>query len=274
MTHYTRATKKVTSHNVAYWVEGNSKNPPLILLSGFTGTHGDLLALARLLKNKYFLIIPEFPGWGETPKNHSTFTITSYAHVIEEIVKENTYNKITLVGHCMGTLVALEYAYEFPNSVEKLFLISVPYQEGTVGQIFFEKMADWSEKVPRVVRFLFFFWRSRIITIPISFFVLQTKTFHHKLQLILQTLTKQSHQDEHVLEKNWISMMHFHYQKLKKLSLPIHLIHGEKDRLIPLYQASKLQTLPPTATLDIVPHAGHLPPVETPESVARVIRKY
>lgn len=262
------------SSPVAYFVEGNTNNYPLVLLSGFTGTHGDLLDVARELKDRFFLIIPEFPGWGESPKGDSTFTISDYAKVLEHITQKLGIKQVTLVGHCMGATVALETAYLFPGLVKELFLISPPYQEGTWGQGFFETMAYGSEKMPPILRPLFFFWRSRVLTVPMSFFVLQTRTFHKKLRLILKTLFSQSHQDEHVLETNWNSLIEYDYNRAKKIKIPVHVMHGAKDVLIPVSQAEKLSKLFGNVTLDILPDSGHLPPVETPGEVVRIIKDF
>ncbi len=271
-----KIVEKQTSsgEKIAYYLEGDEKNAPIVLISGFTGTHGDLLELARQLKDKYFIIIPEFPGWGDSPEGHSHLTIVSYANVIRKVLDDLSLRKATLVAHCMGATVALEAAYRFPERIKGLILISTPYQDGTAGQVFFRFMTKLSEKTPERIRPLFFFWRSRIITIPISFFVLQTRTLGKKLKLVEKTLTQQAHQDEHVLEMNWNSLVHYDYQKLKKLSVPVHLLHGEKDLLVPITQAEKLSHILPHTTLDVLSHAGHLPPIETPETVAHTIEKY
>ena len=262
------------SSPVSYWVEGDSTHTPLILLSGFTGTHGDLLELARHLKDKFFLIMPEFPGWGESPEGNSRFTIEDYAKVVGKILSSNDYPKAVIVGHCMGATVAIECGVLFPEKIKQLILISPPYQNGTIGQTFFETMTKVSKRVPSYLRPLFFFWRSRVITVPMSFFVLQTRRFSRKLHIIGKTLTAQTHQDEHVLETNWNSLIMYNYQKACGVHLPVHIIHGEKDRLISPKQAIKLSCLFENVTIDLLPHAGHLPPVETPQALAREIKKY
>lgn len=273
MTDYSKVTERKTKSGISFWVEGKSGNPALILMAGFTGTHGDLLSLARELKEKYFILIPEFPGWGEVPEEKSSLTIESYAHVVQEIIASMSLEKVVLVGHCMGGVVALECGYEFPNSITHTIIMSPPYQEGTPGQVFFKTLGSLSEKVPQFFRPAFFFWRSRIITVPLSFFVIKTRSLHKKLSIISKTMHKQTGQNEHVLEKNWISLIEFNYHKLNKLSMPIDVIHGEEDLLIPLTQARKLAALLPHATFHILKNGGHLPPVEEPGTVARLIEQ-
>lgn len=272
--HYSKVTEKKNAKGYAYWVEGDSSKKPLILISGFTGTHGDLLSFARFLKEKYFVIMPEFPGWGDSSEGSSSFTISSYANYIGELLKELNIQQAILIGHCMGATIALETAYKFSQKIQEIILISTPYQEGTMGNIFFEAMAFISERAPSFLRPFFFFWRSRIITIPLSFVVLQTRTFERKIHLIKQTALNQSGQNEHVLETNWDSLIRYNYNKLRKLTIPVHLFHGGKDVLVEPQQSEKLSRIFTYATVDIIPHAGHLPPIETPETLARFIEKY
>lgn len=276
MTDYTKVTQEIMyqSSTVSYWVEGNSAHPPVILLSGFTGTHGDLLELARHLKDRFFLIIPEFPGWGESPEGESFLTIEDYAKVVEHLVSVLAFPEVTIVGHCMGATIAIECGVLFPKKIKQLILISPPYQNGTMGQTFFAAMTKLSKSAPSYLRPLFFFWRSRILTIPMSFFVLQTRRFSKKLKIIKKTLTSQTHQDEHVVETNWNSLITYNYQKARRIKLPVHILHGEKDMLIQPRQAKKLAQLFQHVTLEFIPHAGHLPPIETPERLAREIKKY
>ena len=52
----------------SFWRDDNTKKPPLVLLPGFTGTHGDLTEFAEQFKKDFDVIIPDLPGWGDSPK--------------------------------------------------------------------------------------------------------------------------------------------------------------------------------------------------------------
>lgn len=269
-----KAKEKKTQSGFFYWQYGNEQKKPILLLPGFTGVHKDLSNIANLLKEKYCVIIPEFPGWEDAISERSTYTITSYAHMVHHMLKDLHLSRVTIVAHCMGATVALEAAREDASRIRQLILISTPYQGGTLGQEFFSFLARLSEKVPPKFRPLFFFWRSRLITTPMSFFVLQTRTLRRKLSLIGKVLTTQSQQNEHVLETNWDSLIFYNYAQLHTLRIPVHLLHGENDLLISPAQAAKLAHLLPNATYMLIPHAGHLPPVETPHTAVRLIESF
>ncbi len=269
-----RAFSPDGKYKYTYWVEGNEKNPVLFLIPGFTGTHGDLLEFAREFKDKFFIIIPDLPGWGDSPKGTYHPTIQGYAQFITDVADSLKVNAMYLAGHCMGSTVAIEFAFLYPHRVKQLLLIGVPYLEGTLSDNLFEHLAKKSRKVPALFRPFFFFFRSRIFAIPLGFFVIQTKSLKKKLSLIFHNSIRQQFQDEDVVEKNWSSLVTFDYNKVKKLTMPIHVFHGEKDMLVNPVQAKKFQELNTRITLDIVLGAGHMPPVETPKSLAHLVLQY
>lgn len=258
----------------SFWTEGNKKNPTLVIIPGFTGTHSDLLEFARQFKNEHFVILPDLPGWGDSPKGSYHLTIHGYATFVHDLLTHLSQKEIILIGHCMGSTVAIEFAYCFPKLVKELFLIGVPYMRGSMSDELFAHLAHSSQKVPKILRPLFFLFRSRIIAIPLGFFVVQTRSIKKKLRIVLSNAIKQQFQDEESVEKNWNSLVLFNYKKLHAPPMPIHIFHGEKDVLIPASQAEKLLEINPKATFAIIPHAGHMPPVETPVALAHEIQSF
>jgi pimeloyl-ACP methyl ester carboxylesterase len=55
--------------------------------------------------------------------------------------------------------------------------------------------------------------------------------------------------------------------------MPIDLIWGENDVVVPLATAEKLQRALPHATLQVIPDCGHLPYEERPAEFLACVRK-
>lgn len=257
-----------------YWVVGDKENPPLLLIPGFTGTHTDLLLLASLLKEQYFVIVPDLPGWGKSPRFPELLTIHNYAKYILHLLQQLQIDSLTLCGHCMGATLAIEIATIDPSMVEEVILISTPYLKGTMSQKMFVVLANMSDHAPKTLRRIFFLWRNRIIGIPLDIYLIKVKSLRKKLHFILRRLMTQQQQHEDAVEEAWSSLVHYDYAKVKNITSKVHLIQGSDDPLVSLKQTAKFHSLIPTATLDIIPHSGHMPPVETPQSLAHIILKY
>ncbi len=61
---------------------------------------------------------------------------------------------------------------------------------------------------------------------------------------------------------------------LAKIDVPVLIVHGEEDQLIPVSEAQSMQDAIPGSELVIVPAAGHLPNLEQPEVFNDAVRGY
>lgn len=278
MTHVQRATPMEFSPDGRtldkYWVLGNPHKPPLLFIPGFTGTHSDLLDVAEFLENDYHIIIPEMPGWGESERLGGKLTIHNYAKYLKKLLETIEVKNVTVVGHCMGATVAIELVYLYPHLAKNIILVSTPFRKGQMTQSLFLHLADMSVHAPQPLKPLFYFWRSRTLSIPVSFFTLKFRSTRKKLHSLHHLFTYQPTEPEESVEECWTSLMHFNYNKIKKIKVPIHFIHGEKDMLVNKDHAIKLFSMAQGATIDFIPDAGHIPPSETPQSLATLILKY
>src|ERR1035437_746347 len=114
------------------WTTGDKSNPSLLVVPGFTGTHTDLMHIAESLAQKYFVIVVDMPGWGESPRLPDELSVENYAAYIKSLIDQLKISKITYFGHCMGATLGIEFANKFPASLKELFLLSAPYLGGTL----------------------------------------------------------------------------------------------------------------------------------------------
>ena len=272
---YQRIEVKSSQDTKAYcWTAGDKKNPPLLLVPGFTGTHTDLMAIAKDLTSKYFVIVPDMPGWGESPRFSQGLTIENYAVYVKSLTEQLKIEKITYAGHCMGATIGIEFANQFPEKIKDLFLLSAPNLGGTLSDKLLIFMADSALYFPKKVRPLFYLWRNRYTCALANIFVIRCIGKMRKLKLIMHYVLVQGDANEDSIEEAWISLIHYNYKKTAEVKAPVHIIHGNEDILINKKQVEKLHSFLPTATVDYVLNSGHMPPVENPQGVASAILKY
>ncbi len=61
---------------------------------------------------------------------------------------------------------------------------------------------------------------------------------------------------------------------LASITVPTLVVVGEDDGLAPPEVAEHMAQLIPNAELVVIPGAGHLPPIETPEAVNEALRAF
>lgn len=260
-----------------YWISGKRTSPPLLMIPGLTGTHGNLLEVSYSLRKDNYLIIPDLPGWGMSPRPQEALTIAYYARFFQALRKHLKIEKVNIFSHCMGTAIAVEFAFMNPESVKRLIMVSTPYEEGSWGYLTLKYLSKWGEKVPRSFRPLFYIWRNKYINFITGFYILKFRSFKKKMCMLVEIFKEQAVLDNQSFVESWLSLLNFDYLKLNnvKANFPIHLIFGSQDVLIPKSQAFKLHKfLDYKSTLDFIPQAGHLPPIETPNILASLVSKY
>jgi pimeloyl-ACP methyl ester carboxylesterase len=61
-------------------------------------------------------------------------------------------------------------------------------------------------------------------------------------------------------------------QQLESTRIPVTVVYGEDDPIVPRAEAEAMAAAIPGATFVIVPNAGHLPPIEQPDAVTAALR--
>lgn len=98
----------------------------LILVHGLgQNGHRDWLTTMTALQDRYHVITLDLPGFGLSEKPQGRYSPENYAKVIDGVRREMGLEKVVLVGHSMGGAVALTYAADFPESIEKLIVLNV-----------------------------------------------------------------------------------------------------------------------------------------------------
>lgn len=258
----------------AFFTLGNKANQTIIILPGMTGTHEDLYPIGHCLQNKHFIIIPDFPGWGASQKMNKPSTIQNYTHFVNSILESQGISQTIVVGHCMGSIIAIKLALLHPKRVKALFLLSPPYENNSLIFKILKHTGELSLHLPKMLRPLFYIWRNRLTSFIVAVLMANFRTFRKKVRFASRTFDR-SGEIESVVEENSISAYEFNWNHVRKLSQPIHIIQGKKDFIVPLSEVKILMNMMPSrTTLDIMDHAGHLLILEEPGTLSTIINKY
>ncbi len=101
--------------------EGAGK--PVVLLHGLTGTHEYFSRLADTLAKRNLVIAPDLLGFGRSAWPDIAYTVDEHLSALEKVLPKEPF---VLVGHSMGSLLALAFARQHPERVAGLILISPP----------------------------------------------------------------------------------------------------------------------------------------------------
>ncbi len=83
----------------------------------------------EVLKEDYQLITVDLYGHGNNTKTSSDISIKQAAKNISEEIREKELSNITIVGHSLGGLIAIEVADYNKHFIDRLILIDVPTKQ-------------------------------------------------------------------------------------------------------------------------------------------------
>ena len=86
------------------------KGDPVVLLHGYAETSHMWLPLIAKLADKHTVIAPDLRGFGESSAPSEGYTKAAMAQDIHALMKSLKYDRIRLVGHDIGLMVAYAYA--------------------------------------------------------------------------------------------------------------------------------------------------------------------
>ena len=115
-----------------YLVAG--KGDPVVLLHGYAQTSHMWRPLITKLSDKHTVIAPDLRGFGQSSAPEGGYTKKAMAQDIHALVKSLNYDRIRLVGHDIGLMVAYAYAAQYASEVDRLVLM----------EAFLPGVGDWN----------------------------------------------------------------------------------------------------------------------------------
>jgi len=119
---YRSRTVPIHGHQVSYRMAGTG--PTIVLIHGIAGSSTTWRAVMPALSEHYTVIAPDLLGHGQSAKPRGDYSLGAYASGIRDLLAVLGHEHVTLVGHSLGGGVAMQFAYQFPESAERLVLVA------------------------------------------------------------------------------------------------------------------------------------------------------
>lgn len=116
----------------------------VVLHGGYGKEHSDFINMVLPFSNEFRFVLYDQRGSLRSPAPDSTLTLQVFAEDLERLRKELNLNKLQIIGHSMGALIAFDYLSSYPENVKSLALIGAPpnfYHRSVYGDL-----SDLSQK--------------------------------------------------------------------------------------------------------------------------------
>lgn len=242
----------------------------VLLLHGLASSHTIWMKTIEALPQDLHILAPDLLGFGESPKPQADYGVSTQLRAVDRLLEERDFlsrEPILVVGHSLGSIVALAWATEHADLADQIVLLSLPYYRTREQAV---------EQLSRVS------WMHRGMLTRNPFIKVLCYALHGRDIPYLGWLTGLPPAvAEAGLEHNWMSLSRSLRHAVLDTDVgslvratPEHLtlVHGSEDPVVPLSNLRALmRELPGPPQLVILEGAGHDLPLERPAQVAQQI---
>ncbi|MDK9717019.1 MAG: alpha/beta hydrolase [Trichlorobacter sp.] len=173
--------------------------------------------------------------------------------------------KVSLVGHSMGGMIAMELSRQYPDLVERLVLVATSCRNSVRNNLLFQDWAVWYES-----------GHDRAAWFRSILYWIFTERFFQNSAMVDMVLT-------YLLSYPWPQSPQAFRQQVQaiadfdatpwlgRITVPTLVLAGEQDLLMPLENSDYLAQQLPNAVLKVVPGAAHSVQTEQPEAFVQVV---
>jgi triacylglycerol lipase len=105
-----------------YYLEAGS-GPEVILLHGLGGDKGNWRMTLPVLAARFHVYAPDQIGFGQSDKPQINYRVATLVDFLNAFYKKVGIAKATLVGNSLGGWVAMDFALQYPDKVNRLVLV-------------------------------------------------------------------------------------------------------------------------------------------------------
>ena len=253
---------------------GGDDKPVLVLLHGLSNRWQHWLLTIPAFMATHRCIVPDLPGFGESPLPHGEISIRSYARLVDALCQELGVQRAAVVGSSMGGFVGAEVALSFPTRVDKLVLVSaaglsIEYARREPLLVFARLVSLFGARVVR--------YYERLITRPrLRRAVLQLRVrYPERLSLPLTWELIQGFGKPGFLHAVGALTSYSFRERLPEIETPTLIVWGENDLLVPVGDAALFERLLGGPTRRVIfEDTGHSPMLERPTRFNEVLAAF
>jgi pimeloyl-ACP methyl ester carboxylesterase len=116
--------KSASLHGRSVTYAEAGEGPVLVLIHGLAGSCENWAEVIGPLARSHTVIAPDLPGHGGSAPGGGDYSVGALASSVRDLLATLGHDRATLVGHSLGGGVAMQFAYQFPEMVERLVLVS------------------------------------------------------------------------------------------------------------------------------------------------------
>jgi pimeloyl-ACP methyl ester carboxylesterase len=233
------------------------------------------------LAQRFTVIAPDLLGHGESDKPRADYSLAAFANGMRDLLTVLGLDRVTVVGHSLGGGIAMQFAYQYPQFVERIVLVS---SGGVTKDVSFAlrlaALPMGSEalamlRVPGALPAVQLVGRA-------AGKVLGSTKFGRDLPDGLRLFARLREPAAlSAFSRTLRAVVDSHGQLVTMLDrsylmqyMPLQLIWGEDDLVIPVSHARIAHAAVPGSRLEIFKNSGHMPFHDDPDRFVQIVERF
>lgn len=241
-----------------YVKDGDTANPPIILLHGWGCNASTLASIQRTAALTHCVYNFDLPGFGQSAEPPASWGVYDYAQWLREAIEAIGIKRPSLLGHSYGGRIAIAYAADHPYDVDKIILVDSAGIKPRHGLKYYIKV--YSFKTAKFFAPIFMGKKRGQAWIDAQRNKRGSDDYRKASPVMKQVMSRSVNQD----------LTHL----LPDIKSPTLLIWGENDTATPMRDARIMEKLIPDAGLVSFPGCGHYSFLDNPIQFSAVLRSF
>lgn len=269
-----------------HFADFGGRGGTIVLVHGLGGSHVNWLGVGKLLTRHGRVVAPDLAGFGRTPLAGRSAALRANRRLLNRFVSEVADGPVLLVGNSMGGLISMLQAARNPESVRGLVLVG-PAQPLPRGRRVDPKVAlTFALSMVPPVAVLYMRWRlgrlgvEGLVRDMMRLVCAEPERLHPDLLDAQLRMARERTampwaypaflEASRSVAASILARRRFQ-EMIEKISAPSLLLHGTKDRLVPIAASRTTAKLRPDWEMVELDGIGHVPQMEDPELFVRTV---
>jgi pimeloyl-ACP methyl ester carboxylesterase len=244
--------------NIRYYDVG--LGPVLVLIHGIGGDADEWAFCLDGLSSSHRVIALDLLGFGRSDKPFINYCIEGFVEVLERFLQTLGIERATLVGNSLGGWIAATFGLLFPAAVNKLILVDAAGLWGDTTEFPVDLRVSTREHLREVFQQLLY--DKTLATddlVDLAYRQHLERSDGYTIDSLLRNLQERGERLD---------------EKVADLKMPVLIVWGEQDAMLPVETGRRLQRLIPGSRLEVISECGHLPALEKPSEFLRCVLEF
>ncbi len=271
--------RTIHGYRRAFRIAGSG--PVILLIHGIADNSSTWSTVQAKLAQRFTVIAPDLLGHGQSDKPRADYSVAAYANGMRDLLSVLDIERVTVVGHSLGGGVAMQFAYQFPQLVERLILVSTGGVTKDVSIILRWASLPMGGEGVALLRLPLVLPALQIAGRAVGRIIGSTAV-GHDLPDVLRILADLPEPKAYAaFSRTLRSVVDWRGQMVTFLdrcylteSVPVQLIWGTHDVVVPISHARMARAAMPGSRLEIFDRCGHFPFHEEPDRFVEVVERF